>query len=358
MYSGARAQLREWRITDPAVQASTTRALERYFSVVRPDSLRLRYLARNAGIMPYRVRGLAASPRADGARGGTIVSVSIGQLIVFPEDNVRVAVGEDLLAHLLDARTRADADDHAVGDDGFGHDDWDAGHTAIVSLDRIDLHLARAFGVYAELGAPESNLRWWNDGTASVGIATPNWSVAVLVPVAGGLTPIGTLHARLLAPAWGGTAEARAGALRAYARFATPGEPTFTAFRVAPDYYVHTISAQLVYRHLFDDAGGTLRLDAGLGHEEFSQVLLDGDSVRSIGHVRRLSPVVELAWTNPDRTVQARVGYVDLSPRLSVAARLTNHLWLDAELVAPGLFREVKPFEHASTLFITPRVKF
>lgn len=352
--TAVRAQLHEWRLGDRALHDRASAALERYYAVIRADSLRLRYIRSNAALLDYKLRGL---PSANDARG-QLVSISLGQLTLFPEANVRIALGDDLYNALLDTRTFSGLDEREIANDPFGHADWAGERRMIVALDRIDVRLTPTMGLVAALGAPESNLYWWTDGTARVGLTAPGWEIGALVPISGGLTPIGPFRERRLAPAWGASGTGTIGPITAHARFATASDVAFDAYSASLDRYVHTVSAQLRYRTSTETTIGTIEFGGGIGHEEFEQIERLGDSVRARGHVRRLSPIVDLTWTNAERTLRLGVTYVDLAPRLGFSARLTQTLAIEADLTCAGLFREQKPFEHPFYLFITPRVRF
>jgi hypothetical protein len=359
-HAAMHAQIREWRLTDRTLHTRTTLALQRYYMFARADSLRLRYLRNNAARNSYRLRARLGTNDSL----GQLVSLSFGQITIFPASNIRIALGDDLYLALADSRVTGGADERTIVDgDNFGHDDWENERWAIVSLDRIDVRGGKQFGGFVAVGAPESNLSWWSDGTWRVGVATPGWEFAALLPLASGATPVGPLRSRLLAPGYGAAAMARisafTGQITGRVRFTSVGDPAFESTLIAPDYFVHTLSSQVTYSDFVESTLGIFRADIGAGYEEFAQVAAgDTGDVQTLGYLRRLSPLVDLTWTSAQQNLQAKIGYADLSPRFSIAARLTEHLWFEARLTAPGLFRETKRFEHPFYLFLTPRIKF
>jgi hypothetical protein len=349
----AHAQAIEWKLVDPALQERTTGLLHRYYTIVRPDSLRLRYL-RNNGNLAYRIRARIGT----GDSLGQILSISLGQLTLYSPSSVRIAVGDDMYEELLRSRNNPLSEEHEVVEgDEFGHDDWDHDYRVIAAIDRIDVHIGPALGAFVAAGAPESNLSWWTDGTLRVGANSPSWEVAALIPFAAGATSVGPVRERLLAPGYGATATAHVGSFTGRARFTTIDEPAFDATRVAPAIYVHTFSGELSWARGFETTIGSFRGDVGVGYEEFTQALLVGDSARTSGHVSRLSPVAQVTWVSAQRNLQAKLGLYDLALRGSFTARLTESLWVEVRAVSNDLFRPAKPFEHPFTLFITPRIK-
>ncbi|HVZ38493.1 MAG TPA: hypothetical protein VHI13_04395 [Candidatus Kapabacteria bacterium] len=350
----ARAQLREWTLADPALQTATTQALERYYSVVTPDSIRLHYIERNSRSFPYRIRGTADAP----GHPGVIVLMTLGQLTIFPESTIRIALGEDLYRMLAASRTAGGTDDRLLPNDSFGADDWSSGARVIVSFDRLDVHVSPTVGVFAAMGAPEANQFWWCDGTWRLGIATPNWECALLLPMAGGATPVGPFRERLLAPAWGAAAAAHAGDVTMRARFATPGDASFDAIHTGRDYFVHTASGEASYRYLTEAGIGAFQFDVGVTYNEYSRARRDADEITLTGHARRLSPLGAVTWTNRESTLRWRAGFGDFTPQFLFEARLTSSLWLETDLACAGLFRDPATFEHPFYLYITPRIKF
>ncbi|MBC8144662.1 MAG: hypothetical protein H7X80_03690, partial [bacterium] len=70
------AEVIEWTLVDQPLRARTTAALLRFYRIVRPDSLRVRYITANAPITNYRLR----AERAGNDTSGQLVSISLGQL--------------------------------------------------------------------------------------------------------------------------------------------------------------------------------------------------------------------------------------------------------------------------------------
>lgn len=350
------AQMREWRLTDRGLHTRTTLALQRYYMFLRGDSIRLRYIRNNAPRVLYRLRGRLGTNDSL----GQLVSLSLGQLTLFPESNVRIALGDDLYRALLATRTSPSAEERLVGDDeSFGHDDWGSEPTVIASLDRIDLRFSEELGLFTSVGAPESNLSWWSDGTGRVGITTRNWEFGLIYPFAGGSIGVGPLRARRLAPGWGAAVVGRIGPFTGRARFTAVGDPAFEALHRFDDLFVHTLSGQVTYSDIRTTSVGSFRFDLGIGFEEYSQAIMENGSARILGHKLRTSPVADVTWTSAQGNLQVKLGVADLTPRASFTTRLSERLWLEARLAAPELVRDIdERFEHPYYLFITPRIKF
>jgi hypothetical protein len=352
----ASAQVQEWSLVEHTLEQRTTLALERYYTVVRPDSLRLRYIGKNAGQIPYVLRG----HRTVADTLGQLLSIRLGQLTLATVTNLRIALGDDLYTDLLLSRHSVGVKVETIGaEDDFGYESWDNEYAWIIALDRFDYRFNRSLGLFAEAGAPESNLYFWNDGTFRIGLESPDWEFALLLPYGSGATPFGFLQERLLAPGFGAAGRARLANLTGRIRFATLSDAAFDSPRVAPRVYLHSLSSQLTWQGYLEGPFGLLRYDAGIGYEEFSAADRDtaGEAVAA-GRVRRLSPVVDLAWIPPGGNVQLGAGVADIALRTSITARFTDWLWLEMRYVSNDLFRSTKPFEHASYLFITPRLKF
>ena len=91
------AQVRTWSVIDPILVHQTAVLLERFYSLTRPDSARLRYVTTWGESLPYQFRGRLASPDSVAA----ILSMTLGQLTIFPTDDIRIALGDDLYSRLL-----------------------------------------------------------------------------------------------------------------------------------------------------------------------------------------------------------------------------------------------------------------
>lgn len=352
--TAADAQTLEWKLIEPTLQGRTSALLQRYYTVVKPDSLRVRYLRNNANLA-YRLRARVG----DSDSLGMLLSISLGQLTLFSSASVRVAVGDDLYEELLLSRNNPLSEEREIIEgDEFGHDDWDHDYTVIAAIDRIDYRVTPALGVFVMAGAPESNLSWWNDGTIRVGINAPSWEVAGLLPFASGATSVGPVRERLLAPGYGAAAAVHAGAFTGRARFTAIGDPAFRALSVAPAIYLHTLSGEISYTRGFETTLGTIRADAGVSYEEFTMAQMIEGLPRTSGRVGRISPLAQLTWVSAQRNLQAKLGLYDLALRGSFTARLTESLWVEVRAVSNDTFRPAKAFEHPFILFITPRIKF
>jgi hypothetical protein len=350
------AQVQEWPVLDGRLRERTTLALQRYYSVVRPDSLRLRYLNRNAAALIYRIRG----SRSAEDTLGQLLSIGLGQLTLHHSTNLRIALGDDLYTELALSRN----DPNVLSElreisNTVGLDRLDAEYSVMLALDRLDYRFSHEFGAFVGAGAPESNLFWWSDGTLRIGLEGTNWEFALLVPYGAGSTEFGFLHERLLAPAWGAAAHGQIGHLAGRLRFAIPGDPAFISPAAATRRMVHSASGALTWRGTLDTRYGMIHYGGGIGYEEFTATSRDTaqEAVPS-GRVRRLSPVLDLQWTVPGDNINFSLGVVDIALRAALSARLTDRLALDLYYVANNVFRDVKPFEHPSVFFLTPRLFF
>ncbi|MDB5035505.1 MAG: hypothetical protein JWQ98_2746 [Chlorobi bacterium] len=353
--SGSQAQTHEWKLVDRMLHDRTTMAIRRYYTFVKPDSLRLRYIRNNERGLAYRLRARSG----DNDTLGQLLSITLGQLSLISTPSVRIAVGDDLYRALLLSRANPLAEEREIIDgDAFGHDDWSGDFKVIASIDRIDYRFWPGLAAFASIGAPESNLSWWNDATARIGVAAPGWEFGVIVPFASGGTSFGPWRERLLAPGYGAAGLVRAGPITGRARFTVLGAPAFNSLPVAPGVYVHTLSGAATYATSFETAIGSFREDIGIGYEEFTRGRMDGDMPRSEGYVRRISPIAEVTWTSAQRNLQGHIGVADLSLRGGFTARLTETLWVEARVVSNDILRDPKAFEHPFILFLTPMVKF
>lgn len=351
----AGAQVREWKLANPALHSRTTAALHRYFTYVRPDSLRLRYIRNNEPGMQYRLRARLSA----GDSLGQIISLSLGQIILYPSTTLRIALGEELYGSLLLSRRDPASEEREVIEwDNFGHDNWEDGSSVIASLDRIDWRFTESMGGFAGIGAPESNLPWWSDGSWRAGLTTPAWEIGVVLPFAAGATGVGPLRERLLGPGFGAAGMVRTGPVTGRARFTAIGEAAFQAPHTGNSVYVHTLSGQVTYAQVRETFLGTIRGDIGVSYEEFARVRRDNGSIASDGEVRRLSPILDLTWISAQGNIRFGLGFADLTPRMSFTARLNDLLWIEARMVSTDLFRSRRAFEHPTYLFITPRIKF
>ena len=348
--------VQEWTLVDRTLHARTTQSLQRYFSAVRPDSVRVRYISKNSAIMRYRLR----AQRTANDTSGQLVSLSLGQLSIFSIATLRVALGDDLYHSLVVSRHAPGADRQRVAnDDRFSDSDWYAERTVIAGLDRIELRINPALGVFAGAGAPESNLHWWSDGTLRLGVATPNSEAAVLLPFGAGSRSVGPWRSRLLAPGFGAAAMARHGSVIARARITAVSPVVLIPPLAAPRRYVHTLSMQGLYTGQIDSRLGPFTWAAGAGYEEFTAVGQNssGEVVQE-GRVRRLSPIADIAWTTPGQNVRLGLGVADIALRGSLMLQVTGSFAVELKWVANNVFRDPKPFEQPFLLFLTPRVSF
>jgi hypothetical protein len=350
------AQVQEWYLVDKGMQRRTAMAMTRYFSIISPDSVRARYVRKNARILPYRIRGR----RSTNDTVGQLLSVSLGQVTIFTVETIRIALGDDLYESLLLSRSDPLASVESIpAGDQFGQSDWLGDHQASLALDRFEYRFSPLLGGFASVGAPESNLFWWNDGTARVGLVTPDWEFALLAPVGAGSTAVGPLRSRLLAPGYGAAAMARLGDVVGRVRFTTVSDAAFRSPRASSQVFVHTLSTQATWRSSIDSRFGSLGFAAGGGYEEFAAVYqgTEGEPVRN-GRIRRLSPILDLTWISMNRNIQIGIGIADLSLRGSAALQLTDRLWLETRWVSTDILRPSQPFEQPFLFFITPRVVF
>ena len=353
----ARAGVYEWNLVERGLERRTTTALTRYYTEVKPQSLWVRYIGQNAGRINYRLRG--ARTQADTI--GQLLSISLGQFRIFSTSEIRIALGDDLYGELILSRNNplAGAESVYTGD-SFSHDDWSGNHTIFISpLERIDYRINPTLGGFVALGAPESNLSWWNDGTLRLGLATPQWEFAMLAPFGAGAIAVGPYRERLLAPGFGAAALVRLLGFTGRARFTVLSETAFRSPVVAPATYIHTLSLQGTYQWGRETGIGNMRLSVGAGYEEFAEVCrnLQGEPVQG-ERIRRASPVADLFWVAPNENIQFGLGLADIALRGSATVRLTNNLWFEVRAVSNDIFRKLQPFEHPFLLFLTPRLKF
>ncbi len=352
----AYAGMRQWELHDDLLAMRTTSALERYYSMVTPDTARVRYVRMHGSETPYRVRALTT----ENDTPGRIVSLSLGQLTIGSEDVLRVALGDDLYRSLLLSRTEPTAEDEAHStmpmDD---HVDWNPGGHGSVALDGISWTFAPRTAAFARVGAPESNLYGWTDASARVGLRTPTWEFAILVPFEAGADAVGPFASRLLAPGYGAAAAARLQHVDARIRITGLGSIALEDPLPSDETYVHTLSSSIAWRDQVDTPLGPLDVSLGAGYEEFTAVVADsaGDAAAN-GRVRRLSPLADIGLTTAAGTVRYEVGLTDLALRAGVVAQLTGYLAIDVRFVLNDLFRDVQPFEHPSQIFLTPRFTF
>ncbi len=353
--SMASAQVREWTLVEPGLQRQTTIALQRYYTIVQPDSIRLRYLRTNVGSFPYRLRG----SRGGDDSLGQLLSVSLGQLSLFSPQTLRIAFGEDLYRALLLSRTDSGADERIVyPGEGIWSNPYDP-HTIALSLDRLDYRLTRSLGLFLQAGSPESNLPWWTDGTARLGVTNPAWEFAILFPFSAGATAVGPYRERLLAPGFGASARLTLGSFVARVRFTGVGDVSFSAPSTTSDRFVHTLSSQAFYNYPLGTGIGSFLLRGGIDYEEFAGVVKDADGTPTqTRRIRRLSPHVETIWSDQAENVTASLGMTSLALRAALAVRLTDALSLELRAVENELFRTPKPFEHPFIIFFTPRLRF
>ncbi len=352
----ARGAVSEWNLVDAVLVQRTTLALTRYYTDLKPKNTWVRYINQNVGRIRYRLRG----SRTQTDTLGQLVSISLGQFRIFTVSEIRIALGDDLYTSLLMSRSdlRSEQEQVYTGDE-FSHDDWNGRHSGIVSFDRADYHFEPGLGVFVGLGAPESNLSWWNDGTLRVGLNSPQWECALLAPFRSGALSVGPLRQRLMAPGFGAAAMVRIDGFTGRVRFTTVSEGALDALRSAPAAYVHTSSIQTLYGLEFETIRGSFRLDIGAGFEEYMEVWRGPEGTPTHGErTRRLSPVGDLFWTLPGENVRLGLGVADLGLRGSATVRLTDNLWFELRAVSNAIFHTPQPFEHPFLLFLTPRIKF
>lgn len=350
----ASAQIREWTLVERGLQKRTTLALQRYYTIVQPDTIRLRYLRTNAGMMPYRLRG----SRAIGDSVGQLLAISLGQLTLYSPSSLRIAFGEELYAALLGSRSDSGADDHSVFiGDGLWGDPLDD-HRIGIALDRVDYRFSRSLGVFAQIGSPESNFPWWEDGTARVGITSPTWEFAALLPFAAGADGVGPYRERLLAPAFGAAIRVTLGSIIARVRFTGVDDASFDAPRNTEDLFVHTLASQASYQLPIGTRLGSFLLSGGIDYEEFAGITRAADGTpQQTRRIRRLSPLADVVWNDQEGNIRASIGVANLALRGSLLLRLTDALAIELRAVDNDLFRTIKPFEHPFLLFFTPQIR-
>lgn len=350
------ADVREWSLGSVELHARTTSALLRYYSVIRRDSLQVRYIRRNADRFPYKIRAQIA----DNDSLGRMLMISLGQIRFFTTENIRVALGDDLYEEVLRSRFAPGTVSAGVDlGESFDHTDWTGNHRVTWSLwERLDVRVDPELNLFAALGAPESNLDFWNDGTGRVGVAAPGWEFAALFPFASGAAGIGPLRPRLLAPGFGATGTLRYEGLEARLRFTgfqdVAGESTRKLDRI----FVHSLSGELNGHVDLQPQIGTLRLTGGVSYEEFTELERREGTLVPDGRVRRLSPVAGVRYTTPDENIRLGMELYDISVRGEASLRLTSNLWFELRAVSTELLRDPKAFEHPFTLFFTPMLKF
>jgi len=339
------AQIREWILEDPTLAQRTTSLLDRYYSVTRPDSARLRYLRNTAPIQHYRLRGRLASPDSVTA----IVSVTLGQLTIFPSDNVRIAIGDDLYSQLLSVGSHAgDGDISMVATQQFGSTRLSA------AIDRVEWMVTDEMAIVGAVGTPESNLPWWTDGTARIGVAMSQWEFAALLPLAIGATPVGPLRERRLLPSYGATGRVSIDGFTAMVRLSRPlGFDASDSGR-----YYHSVGGTAGYGRTHAILAGLIAWRVGIGVEEFQPRTPDSIRADEIDIVRRVSPEVSIAWGDFRGIVHVGVATHDRALLAYSSLRLTSTLWLDIRVTGTEIFRKRDSFEHPVYVFLTPRIWF
>lgn len=346
----------EWNVDSDLLSNRTTQALLRYYTVVRGDSLQVRYVRRNASRFPYKVR----AQFSDNDSLGRMLMISLGQLRLFSHKNLRIALGDDLYEELLESSKGPDVATRSVDmGSSFDHTDWLGDQTVAWSIwERLDVRVAPELNLFVGLGAPESNLNFWEDGTGRIGVASPGWEFALLFPYAAGGTAVGPLRPRLLAPGFGATGTLRYDNITARLRFTGAQDVTEESTRTMDRLFVHSISSELDYRAEFETSSGDIELKGGLGYEEFTELdRVDGELIPD-GRVWRLSPVVGIRYTSPNNNLRVGTELYDLALRGEIEVKMTRNLWIEVRAVSNELLRDDKPFEHPFTLFFTPMLKF
>lgn len=352
----AAADVREWNLASTELHGRTTSALLRYFTVIRADSLQVRYVRQNADRFPYKIRAQVA----DNDSLGQMFMISLGQLRFFSTENIRVALGDDLYEDLLRSRFAPGTVSSGVDlGDSFDHADWMGDHRITWSVwERLDVRVAPELNVFAALGAPESNLDFWADGTGRIGVAAPGWEFAALFPFAAGATSVGPLRPRLLAPGFGATGTLRYEGWEARLRFTGFQDIAEESTRKLDRLFVHSLSGELHYHYDLTPPIGTIRVTGGVSYEEYTELDVRNDELIPDGQVRRLSPVIGIRYTTPDENIRLSTELYDISVRGEIGIRLTSDLWFELRAVSNELLREPKAFEHPFTLFFTPMLKF
>lgn len=347
--------VREWDVESRELQARTTSALLRYYTVTRGDSLQVRYVRQNASRFPYKVRAQVM----DNDSLGRMLFLSLGQLRLHSTENLRVALGDDLYEALLLSRHAAGVNSRLVNlGNSFDHNDWLGNHRFVWSLwERLDVRVAPELNAFVGLGAPESNQDFWGDGTGRIGVAAPGWEFALLFPFASGSTGLGPLRPRLLAPGFGASGTLRYSGLTARLRFTGYQDIALESTRKLDRLFVHSASAELSWQYPISTDFGRVDLDGGASYEEFTELKERNGLLLPDGQVRRLSPILGVRYTSGDENLRVSTELYDFSLRGKAAVRLTSNLWLELRAVSNEIFREDKPFEHPFTLFFTPMIK-
>ena len=348
--------VREWSVESHTLRARTTSALMRYYAVIKSDSLQIRYVRQNANRFPFKVRAQIT----DNDSLGRMLLLSLGQLRLFSTENLRIALGDDLYEELLRSRNQPGTDSRLVDQgDSFDHNDWLGDHRFVWSLwERLDVRVAPELNAFAGLGAPESNLNFWADGTARLGLAAPGWEFAMLVPFASGSAGLGPLRPRLLAPGFGATGTLRYSGLTARLRFTGFQDIAEESTRKLERLFVHSVSGEVGWRQPFTTNSGRIDLNGGVSYEEFTELKREAGLLVPDGQVRRLSPVVGARYTTTDENLRLSTELYDFALRGEASVRLTSNLWLELRVVSNELIRDDKVFEHPFTLFFTPMIKF
>ena len=346
----------EWNVGSEQLEEQLTAALLRYYSVIRADSLFTRYIRQHAGRSIYQVRG----EFVEGENRGDILLLSLGKLRLFPAENVRIALGDKLYDELLNSRNEPTANRRRIDlGNSFGHQDWRGEYRVIWSLwDRLDIRITPELQTFVALGAPESNLDFWLDGTGRIGCTSPLWEFSLLFPFASGGVNFGPLPERRLVPGYGASAALRFNQLTARIRFTDATESTFNSTRTIDRTFIHSLSSGLTWEDSFNPTVGSISLKAGIGLEEFTELREFGGEILNEGYVRRVSPIALIGYTSIDKNLNFQIGLNDLALRSELTLRLSSHIWIEGRAVANGLFRDEKVFEHPFAFFLTPRVKF
>ncbi len=347
----------EWTVGSETLESRTTTSLLRYYSVVEVDSLKVRYIRQKSGHSLYRIR---AQFPDNSVNTGRILFLSLGQLQVFPTDVIRVALGENLYQELL--RSRDEMANYSTRIDlgtSFDHHDWTGNHSITWSIwDRFDISIGEELNGFVALGAPESNLDFWADGTGRLGIASPLLEFAFLFPFSSGSVAIGPLPERLLVPAYGASALLRYNQWTGRIRFSDATEETINSTQSTNRSFVHSLSSALLGEKEFLTEIGNFSLTAGVGLEEFTELKRVNGALEHAGYVHRISPVIRIAYTTADENLRLSTGINDLALRSSITIRFSSTIWFEARAVNTNIFRNHKVFEHPFSLFLTPRIKF
>lgn len=339
----AQGQIREWSLTDGVLIERTTALIERYYAVTRPDSIRRRYVRTWGASLPYRLRGRLIGPDSVAA----LLSVSLGQLSLFPTDNIRIALGEDLYSELL-----ASGKDAGEGVDQLqDRDDWDS-RTFSISLERIEVAVLPDIRLLVAMGSPESHLDWWTDGTFRIGLAAEDWEFTPLLPQAWGRSAIGPLRERRLLPSYGAAGRIRAGHFDAWARSTQSGSYTPSD----SGRFYHSIGGGATYGSSFATDFGVLQWRIGAQVEEFKPLVPDSIRPSNDDVVRRFSPRLLVTWGDFTGIGRIEIASEDLTLSLTSSIRLTRTLWINFRCTAIDLLRDRESFEHPFYLFVSPRL--